>query len=384
VVTRGLVWVGLALFVYVLLTRLCTLAVLAGTWRGLRGSAAVRIRASRIAVETLGVVAILGVWAASTLDRGSLDWDVGGSGWRLELTGAWFVVGAVGLTAAVAFLLLMTGTLAFVRAADLRDEFPRSSARRTYVLRLALMNPSLVFVSRRRSPLVWTWTEARAAAVGVVATLAITAVDHEFPAAGSGLSETIGDATEEFELDERLARRVRALTWNELLTVLAAVAGVASAGRSQLILPPAEVPIGARGVGYVIGLVVGIAKTRRTTRRTATLARFDERASIRAILANTPGHMASVYLKGELDGLLHEVRGGVFDSLKWQLPRRQSRQLTKAYRRDGMEGAAAWMIEKIASYPELFQQRVPAELDRQTSLVDSIVASIKERGGTES
>lgn len=382
-VTRGLVWVGLALFVYVLLTRLCTLAVLTGTWRGLRGSAAVRIRASRITVETLVVVTILGVWATSTLDRGSLDWDVGGSGWRLELAGAWFVVGAVGLTAAVTFLLLMTGTLAFVRAADLRDEFPRSSARRTYVLRLAFMNPGVVFVSPRRSPFVWTWTEARAAAVGVVATLANAAVDHELPAAGSGLSETIGDASEEFELEERLAGRGSAFTWSELRTFLAAGAGVASAERSHLILPPAEVPIGARGVGYVIGLVVSIAKTKRTTRRMAMLARFDERASIRTILANTPGHMASVYLKGELDGLLHEVRGGVFDSLKWQLPHRRSRQLTRAYRRAGMEGAAAWMIEKIASYPELFQQRVHAELYRQASLVDSIVANIKERGVTE-
>jgi hypothetical protein len=380
VVTRGLAWAGLALFVYLLLTRLCTLAVLAGTWRGLRGSAAVRIRASRIAVETLVAVTILGAWATSTLDRGSLDWDVGGSGWHLELAGAWFVVGAIGLVAAVTFLLLMTGTLAFVRAADLRDEFPRSSTRRTYVLRLALMNPGVVFISARRPPLVWAWTETRAAALGVVATLTLAAVDHELPAAGSGLSETIGDATEEFELEERLAGGGRALTWNELLALLAAVAGVPPAERGQVILPPAEAPIGARGVGYAIGLVVSIAETRRTTRRTAMLARFDERASIRAILVDTPGQMASAYLKGGLDGLLDAVRGEVFDSLKWQLPRRQSRQLTKAYRRAGMEGAAAWMIEKIASYPELLQQSVHAELDRHASLVDSIVANIEERG----
>ena len=39
-----------------------------------------------------------------------------------------------------------------------------------------------------------------------------------------------------------------------------------------------------------------------------------------------------------------------------------------------MEGAAAWMIEKIASYPELFQQATRLEeLAQQASLGESIL-----------
>jgi hypothetical protein len=377
VLTRGLVWAGLALFVFFLLTRLRTLAILAATRQGLREAAAVRIRAMRLAVELLAIVAILSLWAARTLDRGYFDWDVGGSGspLRLKLAGAWFIVGAVGLTASVTALLVITGMMAFARAMRLRQQFPRSAAGRPHVLRLAVMNPGVVFVAPRRSPFVWVWTEVRAAAFGVVTTLAIEAVGHELPVSGLELSETVDEATDEFELEDRLTWRGRALTWNELLEFLATGAGV-TPEPDQLVLPPADVPFGARALGYWLALFGVMRKARREAQRKAALAKFDERATIRTILEHAPGPLAQTYLTRELDGLLHQVRGEVFDSLKRQHPRQHSHQLAKVYRRDGMDGAAAWMIENVASYPELFRHSVSTELDRQASLVDSIVSEV--------
>jgi hypothetical protein len=41
-----------------------------------------------------------------------------------------------------------------------------------------------------------------------------------------------------------------------------------------------------------------------------------------------------------------------------------------------MEGAAAWMIEKIANYPELFQQGTRLELAQQASLSESILRKL--------
>lgn len=382
VLTRGLVWAGLALFLYVLLTRLRTLAMLAGTQRGLGETAAVRIRASRIAVETLVVVAVLGVWATSTLNRGHLDWHVEGAGshLHLELAGAWFVVGAAGLTAAVTLLLIVTGMMAFARATDLREALPRSGVGRPHVLRLAVMNPGVVFVTRR-APLVWAWTELRAAAFGIVATLAAEAVHHEVPAADTVLSEAVDDVGDELELDERLAGRGPALTWNEMVALLARAAGVAPGEPDPLPFPPADAPVGARAAGFWLGLITGMRASRRTRRRAAMLARFDERASIRTVLETAPGPLASAYRDAGLDGLLHDVRGAVFDSLKRQLPRRKRRQLTKAYRQHGMDGAAAWMIEKIASYPEHFRHGVQKALDREASFIDSIVADFQRRQG---
>jgi hypothetical protein len=98
-------------------------------------------------------------------------------------------------------------------------------------------------------------------------------------------------------------------------------------------------------------------------------------------LESTPGPLEERYLAEGLDGLLHQVRGRVFDDLKGQLPRQLGRQLAKAYRRDGLEGAAAWMAQKIPSYPDLFQHSLRAELDRQASLSDSILSTIRDRTG---
>lgn len=181
--TRGLVWAGLALFVYFLLTRLHTLAMLAATRRGL-GEA-----------------------------RATAGSDEPGCSVR--------------------------------RSAPLSPG-PRS-ARRPF---------------------------------GIVTTLAIEAVGHELPVAGERLSETVGEATDEFELDERLARGGCALTWNELPTLLATVTGVAPVEPDQLILPPADMPIGARALGYWFGVFGVMIKARRVTQRTAMLARFDERANL--------------------------------------------------------------------------------------------------------
>jgi hypothetical protein len=239
------------------------------------------------------------------------------------------------------------------------------------------MNPSVGFVAARRTPLVWLSSEARAAAFGLVATLAIEAVDHGHPAVGHQLGEMVGDVTDELELEERLAGRGRALTWNELLAFLAAAGGGAPAEPDRLSLPPMDAPLGARTLGFLFSAFAGIRAARRTAHRKEMLATFDERATIRTILETTPGPLAAAYRSASLDGLVYEVRRGVFDRLKRELPRRQRRRLTNAYRQDGMEGAAGWMIERVAGYPELFQLGAHAELDRGAGMVDSIVAEIQ-------
>ena len=133
---------------------------------------------------------------------------------------------------------------------------------------------------------------------GVVATLATDAAGHEVPAAGWGVSETASDANEAFELEERLAQRGRAaLSWSELLAFLATVSGVAPTKPEQPSLQPADVPIGgARALGYGYGVFEGMMRARRETQRTTTFARLNERASIRAVLEDTPGTLASTYL----------------------------------------------------------------------------------------
>jgi hypothetical protein len=243
------------------------------------------------------------------------------------------------------------------------------------------MNPGVVFVAAPRSPLTWAWTEVRAAAFGILATLGTEAVGHHSPVVGSALSQTVEDVTDELDLDERLAGSGRAqLTWDELLALLTAVAGAAPAEPGYPPLPPAA-PLGARTLGFWFAVLGSTMRARRTTRVKAMLATFDERASIRAILERTPAPMASVYLRKGVDGLLHETRGGVFDRLRPQLPPRHGRQLARAYRRDGMDGAAAWMIEQVASYPDLFHRSVHAELDRQADQMASIAAAIQRRQG---
>jgi hypothetical protein len=376
--TRALVWVALALFVFVLLTRLRTLAIVAGTRRGLRETAAIRIRSSRIAVETLVAVAVLSLWVRSTWDRGHVDWNVGDSGLRLQLAGTWLILGAAALFVAMTGLLLVTGWVAFARADDLRERFPRSAGRQPHVLRLAVMSPGAIFIAARRSPLVWMWTEIRAASFGILTTLGTELVGHRSPAVGSALSAVVEDATDELDLEARLDASGGALTWDDLLALLTAIAGAAPAEPRHPPLPPAA-PLGARTLGFWFAVAGATLRARRTTRRAAALASFDERASVRAILERTPGPMASVYLKKGVDVLLHEARGGVFDSLKPQLPGRHRRRLTKAYRRDGMEGAAAWMIEQVASYPDLLHRSVRAELDRQADQIDLIAAAIQRR-----
>lgn len=223
-------------------------------------------------------------------------------------------------------------------------------------------------------PLLWVWTEARAAASGVLTTLALSELDHELP--GGGWDETIGEASDEFELDEHLGQGRRALMWNELVTFLSAVTGRTSVDPTLRRFPPIALPTGTRGAAYLLGLFGGARKTRRQTRNRRLLMGFDERTNIRLILKDTPGALAATYLDGSLDGLLHQARGAALDELKPRLPGRQSRQLAKAYRRDGMEGAAAWMIENVSSYPELFQHSVRAELNRQASLTDSILSDL--------
>lgn len=372
--TRGLLWAALALFVYFLLTRLRSVAMLVGTRRGLREAAALRIRPSRIVIETFATGAILGLWATNALSRGNLDWEVGGSGspLHLKLAGLWFIVGALLLAAGVGVLVAFAGFVAFARAEELREWLPRSVRGRPRVLRLAVMNPDVVFIAQRRSPLLWVWAEARAAVSGVLTTLALAELDHELP--GGGWDETVGEASDEFELDERLGQGRRALTWTELVAVLSAVSGRAPADPTLRRLPTVELPTGGRAAGALLGLFGGAMKTRRQTRNRRLLMGFDERTNIRLILKDAPGTLAATYLDGDLDGLLHHARGAAFDELKPRLPGRQSRQLAKAYRRDGMEGAAAWMIENVPSYPELFQRNVCAELNRQASLVDSILS----------
>jgi hypothetical protein len=379
--TRGLVWVGLALFVYFLLTRLRTLVMVAATRHGLEEAAAVRIRSSRLAVETAVVVSILSLWATNTLESGHLNWELGGT-MHLELSGAWLVVGVAGLTMGTTVLLNITWKMTFARALDLRELFPRSAARPPLALRLALMNPSVVFVARR-SPLVWAWTEARAAAFGVISTLAIEAIGHEFPVARGELSEIVDEADEELQLDERLICGGRAITWSNLPTRLTTSTGAAPVEPDQLILPPLDVPLGARAIGYCSSLINAALKARRKAWRAATLARFDERGSTKATLEREHGPMAQAYLSRSLDGILYEVRGSLYDSLKRQLPWRRRRQLVKAYRRGGFEEAAAWMIEKVASYPDLFRDGVYTELARQTALLNSIAAEVLEPGGSE-
>ncbi len=380
--TRVLVWVGLALFIYFLLTRLRTLAILAGTWRGLGEDAAVRIRFSRIAVESVVTGGTIALWATRAINNGHLDWSLGGSESpvHLELSGVWFIVGSIGVVTAVALMLGFTVIVALARAEDLRARFPRSAKGRPEVLRLAVMNPVMVFVAHR-SPLAWVSTEAWAAAWGVVSTLAMEGVGDELPRARSPLSDTVDDASELFELEKRWARRGRILRLSELPAYLGTVTGVAPVEPDPLILPPADAPIGARAAGFWVGAFVAARKSRQAARRSATLATFDERGTLATILADTPGPLARVYLTEGLDGLLHEVRGAVLYELKPRLPGRQRRRLAKAYKSAGMEGAAAWMIENIASYPELFEQAVDTELSAHARVVDSIVARIQSPPG---
>jgi hypothetical protein len=384
VLTRALVWAALALFIYFLLARLRTLALLAGASQALREAAAVRIRTSRIAVESIIIVITVGLWASRAFHRGHFDWNVGGSEspLHLELAGAWFVVALIPLTTALTVMLGLTAFVAYVGADELRELFPRSRARRPAVLRLAVMNPVIVFVSRR-SPLAWLRTEAHAATIGVVTTLGEEAVGHELPRVKEALSDTVDDAAEAFDLEKRWARRRRAVTWVELPRHLAAATGMAL-GSADRLAPPPDTLKGARAAGIALGAFVGERKARRATQRRATLATFDERARLEAILAKRPGPFADAYRSQGLDGLLHEVRGMVHHSVKSRLSRRHSRELAKAYRECFTDGTAAWMIENVPSYPELFEQAAQAELDRQGSMLGSIMAQVHAPHGRAS
>lgn len=76
---------GLALVVYFLLTRLRALTILSATRRGLGEASVVRVRRSRLIVEAVILVVVLGWWGAGAA-RGSFDWDIGGSGSPLHAT----------------------------------------------------------------------------------------------------------------------------------------------------------------------------------------------------------------------------------------------------------------------------------------------------------
>lgn len=380
VLTRGLTWVGVALVLFVLLTRLRTLAIVTATRRGLGEASTVRIRTSRLTVEVVVVIVALGWWATGVAARGSFDWEVGGSGSPLhaKFGGIWFALGGGAIAIATVLVMMFTAKLAFARALDLREDFPRSVGRPPQALRLALMNPGVVFIAPRRSPLMWIWTEIRAAALGVAATLAVDAVTDELPVARGELGATIDEANEDFKLEERLAGHRGALTWNQLPAHLAAVTGTEPAHQNPLMLPPSDVPLDARSLGYWSAILSGVMRDRRRTKRVESRSRFDEQESIETILESTPGPIAEVFRERGVDALLYVVRGNVLGDVRGQLSYRHRRQLERAFREEDMDGAAAWMIEKVPGYPSMLRESVRAELAQMTGLIDTVMAELDE------
>jgi hypothetical protein len=282
---------GLALVVYFLLTRLRALRILSATRRGLGEACIVRIRRSRLIVEAVILVVVLGWWGAGVASRGAFDWDVGGSGSPLHATisGVWFVVGAGLVALATALVLVFTAKLASGWALDLRADFPRSAGSHTQVLRLALMNPGIVFIQPRRSPIIWVWTEIRAGALGIVMTLAAEGLADELPTTRGQLDDTIEEVDEDFAIDERVAGRRGALTWNALPRRLAAIAGAVPAHDYPLVLPPSDVPLDARSMGYWTAILSGVMSDRRRTKRVESRSHFDETGSVETILGAPQG-----------------------------------------------------------------------------------------------
>lgn len=385
VLTRSLIWVGLALVVYFLLTRLRTLTILSATRRGLSEASIIQVRRSRLIVEGVIVVVVLGWWGAGVAARGSFGWDIGGSGSPLHatVTGVWFVVGAALVALATALVLVFTAKLASDRALDLRDDFPRSAGCQTHVLRLALMNPRIVFISSRRSPVLWMWTEIRAAALGVVMTLAAEGLADELPATRGQLDDTIDEVDDGFEIDERVAGRRRALTWNELPRRLAAITDTVPAHDYPLVLPPSDVPLDARSIGYWTGILSGVMSNRRRTKRVESRSHFDEQGSVETILEAAPGPISDAIRERGVEEFVSMVRSTVMLDLRDRLSDRRRRQLDKAFREEARAGAAAWMIEKIPGYTAMFRECARAEVDKMTHVIDGVMAGLEEPRDTQ-
>lgn len=384
VLTQGLYWMGLALAVYFLLMRLRTLTILWATRRGLGEASVVRVRRSRLIVEAVILVVVFGWWGAGVVARGSFDWAIGGSGSPLHatITGVWFVVGAGLVALATSLVLVFTAKLASGRALDLRDDFPRLAGSHTQVLRLALMNPGIVFIAPRRSPIIWVWTEIRAGALGIVMTLATEGLADELPTTRGQLDDTIEEVDDDFAIDERVAGRRGALTWNALPRRLAVITGAVRAHDYPLILPPSDVPLNARSMGYWIGILSGVMSDRRRTKRVESRSHFDEKRSVETILEAAPGPIAEAIRERGVEEFVSMIHSTVILDLRDHLSYRQHRQLDKAFREEGRAGAAAWMIEKVPGYPAMFREGARAEIDKMIQVIDEVIAGLAEPRNT--